>query len=188
MKLKFLFCKQEKNFGFWLFLKKKIDISFFCAKIVLKRTKEGGIMMPVNPWEHQNAVKTFYAKCVEYVCEKHAITRMELDILLFLTNNPLYDTASDIVEVRYLSKSQVSVSVKMLEERGYLSKVYINNNRKTAHLKISEAASDIIADGKAAQEKFISAIFKDIPQEELCALKRCTARMLKNIRQYLTEE
>ncbi len=69
-------------------------------------------MLPLNPWEHQNVMKAFYSKCVEGVCEKHKITRMELDILLFLANNPLFDTASDIVEIRYLSKSQVSLSME----------------------------------------------------------------------------
>ena len=63
-------------------------------------------MLPLNLWEHQNAVKTLYSRCVERVCERHDLTRMELDILLFLANNPLYDTASEIVEIRYLSKSQ----------------------------------------------------------------------------------
>ena len=57
-------------------------------------------MIPLNPWEHQNAIKALYSKCVEGVCVKHSITRMELDILLFLANNPCFDTATDIIEVR----------------------------------------------------------------------------------------
>ena len=71
-------------------------------------------MLPLNPWEHQNAVKTLYSKCVGEICVWHGITRMELDILLFLANNPCFDTATEIVEIRYLSKSQVSSSVKLL--------------------------------------------------------------------------
>ena len=47
-------------------------------------------MLPVNPWEHQNAVKSLYTNCVEEVCTKHGITRMELDILLFLANQPCF--------------------------------------------------------------------------------------------------
>ena len=141
-------------------------------------------MLPVNPWEHQNAIKTFYSRYVEEVCEKHEITRMELDILLFLANNPMYDTASDIVEVRYLSKSQVSVSIKMLEQRGFLKKAYADHNRKTVHLKITDAASDIIADGQTEQQTFMAAIFKGIPQKDLDAMKRCTAQMMENIKKH----
>lgn len=139
-------------------------------------------MLPVNPWEHQNAIKAFYSKYVEAVCEKHEITRIELDILLFLANNPMYDTASDIVEVRYLSKSQVSVSIKMLEQRGFLTKTYANHNRKTAHLNIKDAALDVIADGQAAQEEFMEAILQGISPKDLDAWKRCTAQMMENIK------
>lgn len=93
-------------------------------------------MIPLNPWEHQNAIKALYSKCVAGVCTKHGITRMELDILLFLVNNPCYDTATDMIETRFVSKSQVSVSIKLLEKRGYLRKEYVKDNRKTAHLKV----------------------------------------------------
>lgn len=144
-------------------------------------------MIPLNLWEHQNVIKTFYAKCVEKVCEKHQITRMELDILLFLANNPLFDTASDIVEVRCLSKSQVSVSIQLLEKKGYLRKEYREGNRKTAHLQICDRALPIVTDGKAAQEQFITVMFAGISQKELEILKQCNRRILENINQYRKE-
>lgn len=145
-------------------------------------------MIPLNLWEYQNVIKTFYAKCVEKVCEKHHITRMELDILLFLANNPIFNTASDMVEVRCLSKSQVSVSIKLLEKKGYLRKEYVNGNRKTAHLLICDSASHIVADGKAAQEQFVAIMFAGIPQEEIQSMKRCMKHILENINPYKKEE
>ncbi|MBD5504869.1 MAG: MarR family transcriptional regulator [Lachnospiraceae bacterium] len=138
-------------------------------------------MIPLNPWEHQNAIKALYSKCVERVCEKHNITRMELDILLFLANNPCFDTATDIIEVRYLSKSQVSSSIKLLEQCGYLRKEYLECNRKTAHLRICEAAMDIIRDGQAAQEKFISIMLDGFSQEEIDSLRQYNDQILRNI-------
>ena len=144
-------------------------------------------MLPLNPWEHQNVIKTLYSKCVENVCEKYNITRMELDILLFLANNPLFDTATDIVEVRYLSKSQVSSSIKSLVEKGLLEKKYEEDNRKTVHLLLCSAAAPLIADGQASQEKFLEVIFEGITEKEIEVMKRCNQRMLKNMQQYLTE-
>ncbi len=144
-------------------------------------------MIPLNLWEHQNIIKTFYGKCVEGVCEKHQITRMELDILLFLSNNPLFDTAADIVEVRCLSKSQVSVSIKLLEEKGYLKKKYTKENRKTAHLQVCDLAVPIILDGKAAQEQFVTTMFAGIPQKEMEVMKQCHQHILENIKRYQKE-
>ena len=139
-------------------------------------------MIPLNPWEHQNAIKALYSKCVEEVCEMHNITRMELDILLFLANNPCFDTATDIIEVRYLSKSQVSSSIKLLEQCGYLRKEYLECNRKTAHLRICEGAMDIIRDGQAAQEKFISIMLDGFSQEEIDSMKQYNDQIQRNIK------
>lgn len=142
-------------------------------------------MLPLNPLEHQNSIKILYGKCVETVCDKHQITRMELDILLFLANNPLFDTAADMVEIRCLSKSQVSASVKLLEQKGLLQKEYREGNRKTAHLVIRPKAAGLIADGKAAQETFLSILCRGIPEEDLETVRRCNLHMLQNIRQYI---
>ncbi|MBD5522561.1 MAG: MarR family transcriptional regulator [Lachnospiraceae bacterium] len=145
-------------------------------------------MIPLNPWEHQNAIKALYSKCMEGVCAKHSITRMELDILLFLANNPCFDTATDIIEVRYLSKSQVSSSIKLLEQCGYIRKEYLECNRKTAHLKICKGAVDIIHDGQTAQEKFISIMMDGFSQEEIDSMKQYNDRILRNINAYLKEK
>ena len=145
-------------------------------------------MIPTNPWEHQNAVKTLYSRCVGEICVKHGITRMELDILLFLANNPCFDTATDIVEIRYLSKSQVSSSIKLLEKQGWLRKEYADKNRKTAHLKICEAAADIVEDGRAAQEKFLKIMLNGFSEEEKESMKQYNARLLDNLNSYMKEE
>ena len=142
-------------------------------------------MLPINPWEHQNAVKTLYSRCVGEICEKRDITRMELDILLFLANNPCFDTATEIVEIRYLSKSQVSASVKLLETRGYLRKEYGDKNRKTAHLKICEKAADIVEDGRAAQEKFLRIMLEGFSGEEIAVMKGFNERILDNLNSYM---
>ncbi len=145
-------------------------------------------MLPVNPWEHHNAIKTLYTRCMEPVCAKHRITRMELDILLFLANNPLFDTASDIVEIRYLSKSQVSAAVKELERKGLIEKGYLDGNRKTMHLGIKKKASGMIEDGKAAQERFLRIMFQGIPEEEIERMKKWNGFILGNIHRHLKEE
>lgn len=145
-------------------------------------------MIPLNPWEHQNAIKALYSSCVEEVCARHEITRMELDILLFLANNPHFDTATEIVEIRYLSKSQVSSSVRLLEERGYLQREYRGNNRKTAHLRICESAGAVIADGQKTQEKFVAILLQGLSEEERECMKRCFDHIWENIDRYFKED
>ena len=59
-----------------------------------------------------------YARLLEPICKKWNLTRNELDVILFLANNPDYDRAVDIVNHRGLSKSHVSLSINSLESRG----------------------------------------------------------------------
>lgn len=145
-------------------------------------------MLPLNPWEHQNAVKALYAECVGEVCQVHALTRMDLDILLFLANNPRYDTATDIVEVRYLSKSQVSVSLKGLERRGYVRREYTEGNKKTAHLRLCPPAQAAVADGQAAQERFLGILLQGFSPQERQAMEDFNRRIRKNIHCFFRED
>lgn len=145
-------------------------------------------MLPLNPWEHQNAIKTLYAKCVEGICITYQLTRMELDILLFLANHPRYDTATDIVEIRYLSKSQVSSSIRLLEQRGFLRKEYTSQNRKSAHLKLCNSTTDLIRDGRSAQEAFLAILLNGFTKEERNNMREYNERIQQNIRTYFKEE
>ena len=67
-------------------------------------------------------VKKKYTLAVEPVCRKWNLTKNELDVLLFLYNNPEFDRAADIVAHRGLTKSHVSLSVSNLEGRGLLTR------------------------------------------------------------------
>ena len=144
-------------------------------------------MIPLNLWEHHNAIKALYANCVGEVCQKHGVTRMELDILLFLANNPCYDTAKDIVEIRYLSKSQVSISIALLEKGGYLAKKYQKENRKTAHLMLCSKADPLVSEGRRAQERFLGIMVQGISEEDITGMKRCMAQIMENIHYHLKE-
>ena len=92
-------------------------------------------------WISLTLVRALYADFLEPVCKTYHLTRMELDVLLFLANNPDFDTATDIVEKRRLTKSHVSLAVNALVHKGYLSRIFRENNRKTVHLVLCGSAS-----------------------------------------------
>ena len=129
--------------------------------------------------------KRLYDQTMQPVCDRFALTRMELDILLFLANNPAYDTASDLIERRGLAKSHVSVSVQALEKAGYLRRVFHPGNRKTMHLELLDAANPIVERGQAAQEAFFAAVFAGFTPQEQQHLRGDFARIANNIRKKL---
>lgn len=142
-------------------------------------------MLPFNLWEHHFPMKALYSACMEPVWKKHHITRTELDILLFLANNPEYDTATDIIEVRRLAKSHVSTSIKALEQADFLKKHYLPGNKKTAHLSVCRKASPLILDGRQAQEHFFQVMFEGLNKEDMQMMQRCFSHIHSNIKKYL---
>lgn len=99
-------------------------------------------------WDHLFLFKRLYDQTMEPIAQRWDLTRMELDILLFLANAPAYDTAADIVERRRLTKSHVSVSIHSLVRRGWLERSYLPGNRKSAHLRLLPASAPAVADGQ----------------------------------------
>lgn len=135
-------------------------------------------------WANQSHIKFLYTDCIEPVCQKYRLTRMELDILLFLANNPQFTTATEIIENRRLTKSHVSLAVNTLAEKGYLMKNKSAQNRKTVHLSLCSSADLIIQDGQAAQKSFASILFQGFTPEDYQQLLRFFERINQNVKDY----
>ena len=99
------------------------------------------------------ASKGLYQELLGPVCKKYNLTDSEVVILLFLKGND-GDTATDIVLRQRLKKSVVSVSLKDLLDRGLISSTYLDGNRKSAHLKVTEKAEEIILEAKKVQDDY----------------------------------
>ena len=84
----------------------------------------------MNFWDHHKAITCYYELLMSSVCQKYQLRQMEYDILMFLYHNPQYSTAADIVRVRNSTKSHVSTSLKVLEERGLIEKKVADGNKK----------------------------------------------------------
>ena len=64
--------------------------------------------------------KKYHAARFEAASVQYGLNQLEIDILLFLHNNPDCRTASDICRYRGLAKSNVSAAVERLRARGVL--------------------------------------------------------------------
>lgn len=138
-------------------------------------------------FEHFLMGENAYTQTMMPVCEKHELTYTELTVLLFLANNPALDTASDIVKCRNIAKSHVSISVRSLEERGFLTKEFQNGNRRSFHLRLTELASPIIMDGKEAQERFREILFQGVSESERNTVIAVLQKMDRNVEAYAKE-
>lgn len=138
-------------------------------------------MIPVfdNLFSGQN----LYEQTVMPVCREFGLTYMEFTVLMFLHNNPQYDTAAQIVKIRRLTKSHVSISLKGLQERGLVKGQYFPGNQKTLHLSVTEAAEPVVAAGIAAQQEFGSKLARGFTPEELEQFRKLVEKLNENIKQ-----
>lgn len=123
-----------------------------------------------------------YARLMDPICKKFDLTRNELDVLLFLANNPTLDRAVDIVNNRGLSKSHVSLSVSGLEEKGLLYRVNDPADKRTVHLKLTEKADDIAETGRIAQKRFFTYLHQGVTREQIAMMVEFAQRVNENIK------
>ena len=134
----------------------------------------------------ENAIesKYLYDSVTEPVCKKYNISHNELDVLLFLANNPEFDTATDVIRMRKINKSTVSIAVRMLSDNEYVVSEFVDGNHRSQHLTVQDSANDIIVDGRAAQEQFFRILTEGFTADELDDLKRKFDRVTDNIKKF----
>ena len=81
--------------------------------------------------------KKRYDAVFKELARKNGLTQNEVDVILFLANNPSFDTARDIVEYRSMSKSHVCKSVESLSQKGLLSGRQDEEDRRVTHLLLT---------------------------------------------------
>ncbi len=128
-----------------------------------------------------NRAKKCYARCLEPICKQWSLTQNELAVLLFLQNNPSLSRAADIVTCRGISKSHVSLSVTNLERRGLLRRRFDPNDRRMAHLELTEQGRAIAREGQDAQYRFFFQIHGGITEEDFSLWKKITQKVCDNI-------
>ena len=133
-------------------------------------------------WQFAVEVERKYNQYRKKVMVRYDLSAAEVDVLLFLANNSQFDLAVDIVRVRKMQKSHVSLAVNKLCEKGYIQKETDAADRKKVHLKLEESASEIIRFGRNFQRRQgrISQIMRADSEERDGKIKTLKARE-KNI-------
>lgn len=120
-----------------------------------------------------------YMSLFEELQVSYRMTQMEINLLLYLANNPEFDTAAQLVKNGKLSKSQVSTAVDHLAQAGYLQR---RAEGRRVHLRLMPAALSLVEEGRRRQRAFSEAAFRGITAEEREKLNDLMARIVANAR------
>ena len=120
------------------------------------------------------------------VCEEYNLTLIEGKIISFLYNNPEKDTAADIVELRMLSKGNVSQAVESLIQKSLIRRSQDKNDRRKIHLYLTEKAEPVTSSIVLMRKEFNKEVFFGISQEELDLFHKINDKIKVNIRKAMT--
>ena len=126
-----------------------------------------------------------YTAVCKPLCQKLKLPQTAFDILLFLANNPAYQTAADIVEVRKIKANLVSVNVDKLVRDGYLTREAVPGDRRKTRLLCTEKAQPIILQGRQLQSAFLQRLFAHTDQQMQDAFLKTISIMDKNLNELL---
>lgn len=131
-------------------------------------------------WDQHKTITLYYEMLTAPTCDKYNLKKMEYDILMFLYHNPEYNTAADIVRIRKSTKSHVSTALKVLEDRGYITKKINENNKKRVELFLEDSANEIVKEGLNVQNQFAHDMLQGLTDEEIKVCRNVFEKICRN--------
>lgn len=118
-----------------------------------------------NSIEFAQKTALAYSAVCKPICAELQIPQTAFDILMFLANNPSYNTARDIVEIRRIKANLVSVNVDILVREGYLERCEVAGDRRKTSLFCTDKALPIIERGRRAQSLFFEKLLCNVDEQ-----------------------
>lgn len=130
-----------------------------------------------------NEFSHFYSQQISQAAAVYQLSKVEADVLLFFHNNPVYDTARDVVEYRHIAKSYVSKAVDLLVKRGFLLAEEDSKDRRVSRLKILPAASPALQALLDAQNTVFTVLFGGISSQEWELFEKILFKISSNVKE-----
>ena len=110
----------------------------------------------------------------------YPLSKTEVDVMIYLYNNPEYNTASDITEFRRIPKANVSQAVESLVQKGYLTKASDSTDRRRDLLFPTEQSKDILTVLNKIDKLYSDLLFTNFTEKEREEFSRMSRKVLQN--------
>ncbi|CVI66932.1 Transcriptional regulator SlyA [Clostridiales bacterium CHKCI001] len=130
----------------------------------------------------RDLVDSYEAAC-KPICRSIKLSKTAFDILVFLTDNPEYDTAKDISKYRAIEPNKVSFNVERLVEEGYLERHSVPGDRRKIRLVCTEKVQAIMEQEREISEKFYSTVLEGLSDEDISRFEQYIEIICHNIEQ-----
>lgn len=128
-----------------------------------------------------------YVSYCKSICREYDINQTEFDILMFFGNNPEYDCAKDIVDVRKIKANLVSINVDKLVNDGYLERKLMLNDRRKYRLVLTKQGKVLVKKGKEVQDSFFELLFDSVSAKDRSAFNKVLELIDNNLERILED-
>lgn len=128
-----------------------------------------------------------YVTYCKSICREYDINQTEFDILMFFGNNPEYDCAKDIVDVRKIKANLVSINVDKLVNDGYLERKLMLNDRRKYRLVLTKQGKALVKKGKEVQDSFFELLFDSVSAKDRSVFNKVLELIDKNLERILED-
>lgn len=104
----------------------------------------------------------------------------EINIMIFLYNNPSIDTSSKLCVTLGVSKGLISRSIDSLLKKGYMKINIDEHDKRIQHLILTKKAEPIIKRIETIKDEMDEDILKDIPKEDIEIMQRTLLKIKEN--------
>jgi DNA-binding MarR family transcriptional regulator len=132
--------------------------------------------------------RRYYTQLFLPLGAQYDLSQLEMDVLLFLHNNPGHNTARDIVELRGFAKSNVSTAIETLRARGYLTVAPDAHSRRVHRLYLTPDRRPVAAELAACQQDGLARLLTGFTPEERAQLWQLLSRIDGNLTAALRQE
>lgn len=135
-----------------------------------------------------NHFKHYYKRNFQEISKQYHLSQLEIDILLFLYNNPEYNTARDISAIRGFAKSNVSKALESLNKKGFISSCIDTSNRKIQRLTLNDEKKSQLKVLSICQKQCFQCMLNGFSKEEISQLISFFCRIDQNISEIQREK
>lgn len=128
--------------------------------------------------------KKLYKKYIEHDLQKYALSKNEIEIIMYLTRNEGNNTARDIAKYLNVSKGMISRNLEQLLAKGILEIQKDKVDKRISRLKLSSGAESLTKDLEKSSDKFFRGIVAGISEEKLETFAGVLEDMILNLKDF----
>lgn len=124
-----------------------------------------------------------YQKFCQGVIRDWNLNPTSFQAIMFLANNPQYNTARDLCRMRGIKTGIASVAVEQLIQMGYLERRTDRSDRRIQRLYVTDSAAGLVRQGREVQREFARMVSSALTPEEFELYMQLSSKIMDRIQE-----